>query len=139
LIEVAPGAADVAPTVASAEAEDMSGEEKTIEREEEEDDEPEFLDHGDDDEDIESEYGDDELLPWEAQEVLAGWDHNSTVLSVHQLSNHIQSNKLADFASYDATYYKPIPTGEQPSISKLRPELQAMGEVMAKEIVKSDT
>ena len=140
LIEVTPGAADVAPAVASAEAEDMSGEEeKTIEKQEEEDDEPEFLDHGDDDEDIESEYGDDELLPWEAQEVLAGWDHNSTVLSVHQLSNHIQSNKLADFASYDATYYKPIPSGEQPSISKLRPELQAMGEVMAKEIVKSDT
>ena len=91
----------------------------------------EFIDHGDAEVDIESEYGDDELLPWEAAAILKDWEYNSTVLALHQLSNHIQSEKLADFASYDAEFYKPQKTGDAP---QLRADLKDMGNIISKEL-----
>jgi len=142
---------------AEQEQEQVEGEEKVKETEKEmntkendpddnqmetKDDEPdeddaEFLDHGDDHDEIESDYGDeDKLLPWEAAEILHGWDHNSQVKSLHQLSNHIQSDKLADFASYDATYYKPQVISDV-NEDTLRTDLKEIGKIMEKEVKKS--
>ena len=100
-------------------------------------DDAEFLDHGDDHDEIESDYGDeDKLLPWEAAEILHGWDHNSQVKSLHQLSNHIQSDKLADFARYYATYYKPQVISDV-NEDTLRTDLKEIGKIMEKEVKKS--
>ena len=95
--------------------------------------ESEFIDHGNGEDDL-SDYGDDDLLlPWEAQEVLEGWDHNSTVKALHQLSNHTQSNMLANFASYDATFMHPQVLGDN---NELRSDLKEIGQIMNTEVIK---
>jgi hypothetical protein len=107
--------------------------------------EVEFIDHGGslEEDDIESDYGDDELLPWEAQEVLDGWEFNSTVVALHQLSNHIKTKKLADFASYNAEFYKPqVDSGSGDNNEgyggkiQLREDLKSMGKIISKELDK---
>ena len=124
------------------EKEDKESDEESDEDSVEEDLDKEFIDHGDDD-DIESDYGDDELLPWEAQEILGGWEYNSTVLALHQLSNHLQTNKMADFASYDAEFYKPQGLGgrgsggDNDNTPKLRDDLKNMGSIISKELKKT--
>jgi hypothetical protein len=118
------------------EKKDEESDQESDEDSDEEDVDKEFIDHGDDD-DIESDYGDDELLPWEAQEILGGWEYNSTVLALHQLSNHLQTNKMADFASYDAEFYKPQVVGGRGSTPKLRDDLKNMGSIISKELKKT--
>lgn len=67
----------------------------------------------------------DELLPWEVSEVLEKWDYRSTVASLHQISNFTNSRTMANFASYDAKFYRNKNKGE-----KLRSDLSGIGKIL---------
>ena len=90
--------------------------------------------------------------------MLGGWDCNSSVASLHQISNFVQTSKMADFAAYDAQFYGKRGAAAEDESKKagggggggggaaaahqaagaggLRADLQGIGDVLSKELAK---